>query len=69
MKIAFQTCWGLYEFLVAPFGVTNALVHFMNMMNSILANYLGRFIVVFLDYLLIYLRTPEGHAEHPKKVL
>ena len=65
----FKTRWGLYEFLVVPFGVTNAPAQFMNMMNDILADFLDRFVMVFLDDLLIYTRTPEDHAEHLKKVL
>ena len=55
--------------MVVPFGVTNALAQFMNMMNDILAGFLDSFVVVFLDDLLIYSRTPEDHAEHLKKVL
>ena len=43
-KTAFKTRWGLYEFLVVPFGVTNAPAQFMNMMNDILADFLDRFV-------------------------
>ena len=44
----FKTCWGLYELLVVPFGVSNAPVQFMNLMNNVLADYLDDFAVVFL---------------------
>ena len=68
-KTVFKTRWGLYEFLVVPFGVTNAPAQFMNMMNDVLADFLDQFVVVFLDDLLISSRTPEHHAEHLKQVL
>ena len=68
-KIMFTNRWGLYEFLVVPFGVTNAPTQLMNVMNDILADFLGHFVVVFLDYLLIYSRTPEDHGKHLRKVL
>ena len=68
-KIAFRTRWGLYEFLVMPFGVTNAPSQFMNMMNDVLSNYLDDFVLVFLDDILVYSCTVEIHAEHLGKVL
>ena len=46
-KTAFKTRWGLYEFLVMPFGVTNASAQFMNMMNALLGEYLDKFVLVF----------------------
>ena len=61
--------WGLYEFLVMPFGVTNAPSQFMNMMNDVLSDYLDDFVLVFLDNILVYSRTVEIHAEHLGKVL
>ena len=61
--------WGLYEFLVMPFGVTNAPSQFMNMMNDVLSDYLDDFVLVFLDNILVYSRTAETHAEHLGKVL
>ena len=68
-KTAFRTRWGLYEFLVMPFGVTNAPSQFMNMMNDVLSDYLDDFVLVFLDDILVYSRTVEIHAEHLGKVL
>ena len=57
-KTAFKTRWGLYEFLVMPFGVTNAPAQFMNMMNALLGEYLDKFVLVFLDVALIYSKKP-----------
>ena len=68
-KTAFKTRWGLYEFLVVPFGVSNALAQFMNLMNDVLADYLDDFVVVFLDDILIYSKTIEDHVVHLRKVL
>ena len=61
--------WALYEFLVMPFGVTNAPSQFMNMMNDVLSDYLDDFVLVFLDDILVYSHTVEIHAEHLGKVL
>ena len=63
-KTAFKTRWGLYEFLVMPFGVTNAPAQFINMMNALLGEYLDKFVLVFLDNVLIYSANPQDHAEY-----
>ena len=68
-KTAFKTRWGIYEFLVMPFGVTNATAQFMNMMNALLDEYLDKFVLVFLDDVLIYSANPQDHGEHLWKVL
>ena len=52
-----------------PFGVTNAPAQFMNMMNALLGEYLDKFVLVFLDAVLIYSANPHDHAKHLRKVL
>ena len=63
-KPIFKTRWGIYEFLVMPFGVTNAPTQFMNMMNAFLGEYLNKFVFVFFNDVLIYFANPQNHAEH-----
>jgi hypothetical protein len=53
-KIAFQTRYGHYEFTVVPFGLSNAQVFFMCLMNGVFREYLAKFVIVFLDDILIY---------------
>ncbi|WVZ93730.1 hypothetical protein U9M48_039687 [Paspalum notatum var. saurae] len=68
-KIAFSTRYGLYEYLVMSFGLTNAPAFFMYMMNSVFMNELDKFVVVFIDDILIYSKSEEEHEEHLKIVL
>jgi hypothetical protein len=63
-KIAFSTRYVLYEYLVMSFGLTNALAHFMYLMNSVFMSELKKFIVVFIDAILIYSKSEEEHAQH-----
>ena len=68
-KTAFKIWWKLYEYLVMPFGVTNPPAQFMGMMNDLLGEYLDRFVLIFLDDILVYSQSMKEHAEHLRKVL
>ena len=68
-KIAFRTRYCHYEFVVIPFGLTNAPAFFMCLMNNVMHKYLDKFVVVFIDDILIYSKTEEEHKEHLKIVL
>jgi hypothetical protein len=63
-KTAFTTRYGLLEYLVMSFGLTNAPAHFMYLMNSIFMLELDKFVVVFIDDILAYLKSMEKHNEH-----
>jgi hypothetical protein len=65
----FRTRYGNYEFVVVPFGLTNAPTIFMCLMNDIFINYLDMFVIIFLDDILIYSKSEEEHEHHLRLVL
>jgi len=68
-KMAFSTRYGLYEYLVMSFGLTNAPAYFMYLMNLVFMPELDKFMVVFIDDILIYSKMEEEHEEHLRVVL
>jgi hypothetical protein len=68
-KTAFTTRYGLYEYTVMSFGLTNAPAYFMYMMNKIFMEYLDKFVVVIIDHILIYSKNDVEHEEHLRLVL
>jgi hypothetical protein len=68
-KTAFISRYGLYEFTVMSFGLTNALAYFMYMMNKVFMEYLDKFIMMFIDDILVYSRNEEEHEGHLHLVL
>jgi hypothetical protein len=68
-KTTFTTRYGIYEYTLMSFGLTNAPAYFMYLMNKVFMEYLDKFVVVFIDDILIFSKNKEEHAEHLRLVL
>nr|GFB58543.1 putative reverse transcriptase domain-containing protein [Tanacetum cinerariifolium] len=68
-KTAFRTRYGHYKFQVMPFGLTNAPAVFMDLMNQVCKPYMDKFVIVFIDDILIYSRDEKEHKEHLNAIL
>ena len=68
-KTAFTCKYGLYEYIVMSFGLTNAPAFFMHLMNKVFMDYLDTFVVIFIDDILIYSKSEAEHEVHLKLVL
>jgi hypothetical protein len=69
LKTAFVLRYGLYEYTVMSFGLSNALVYVMYLMNKVFMEYLDKFVMVFIDDILVYSRSEEEHEEHLRLAL
>jgi hypothetical protein len=68
-KTTFSTRYGIYEFMVMLFALTNAPTFFMYLMNKVFMEYLDKFVVVFIDDILIYSKNDSDHEEHLRLVI
>ncbi|GKD35722.1 putative reverse transcriptase domain-containing protein [Tanacetum coccineum] len=68
LKTAFMTRYGHYEFQVMPFGLTNAPTVSMDLMNQVCKMYMDKFVIIFIDEILIYSKNKEEHEEHLKLI-
>jgi hypothetical protein len=68
-KTAFRTRYGLYEYTVMSFGLTNATTYFMYLMNNVFMEYLDKFVVVLINDIVIFSKTKEEHEKHLRLVL
>ena len=64
MKTAFRTRYGHFEFMVVPFGLTNALATFMTLVHDIFHEFLDKFAIIYIDDILIYSKSMEEHEKH-----